>query len=175
VGGVNAIDSLEITPGVQKFLMAPPTAGPVILQRDLSTFSDNGTPYSCSATFGNIQFADPGMLAVIEMLVTELSAATSVPTVGVLVNDISGSFATLSNARTEPATVSLAAPQNSYKSLLWYLATADKNKVTRALRHLQFQLSWRAIAEKSEVLGIGIMGPPDTGGQPAGQPQIQGR
>ena len=175
VGGVGAIESIEITPGVWKFLLGSPLAGQLVLQRDLATFQDNGSSYACSCTFGNIQFADPGMLAVVESLVTELSAATQQPTVGILVNDISGTFAPLSQPRTEPPTISFSAPQNSYKSILWYLKTADKAKAVLAMRHMQFKLSWPAETNKEEILGIGLLGPPDTSGSPAPQPAIQGR
>jgi hypothetical protein len=175
VGGVNAIESIEITPGVWKFMLGSPNAGRVVLQRDLATFSDNGTTYPCSCTFGNIQFADPGMLANVESLVTELSNVTTKPSVGILVNDISGSFAPLSQPRTEPTTISYSAPQGSYVSLLWYLKTADKNKASTAMRHMQFKLAWPAETNKEEILGIGLMGPPDTSGAPAPQPAIQGR
>jgi hypothetical protein len=174
--GAGAIGSVEIAAGVYKLLTGGTSAAALVAQRDLGTFSDLGTNYTCGATFGNIQFADPGMLAELESLVTELSSATSTPNVGVLVNDISGTFAPLANGgRQEPTQPSIPTPQASYKSLVWMLATGDKNKVPRALRHLQFQLSWAALAEKSEILGLGLLGPADTGGAPAGQPAIQGR
>lgn len=175
VGGVQAIMSLEVTPGVFKFLMGSPNAGQVLLQRDLATFADNGTAYPCNVTFGNIQFADPGQLADMEGLYLESSKVTSTPVVGVLMNDISGTFSTLTNPRTEPTSISIPTPQSSYKSQVWYLKTGDKKYVTEALRHLQFQFSWPAEAVKEEIFGICLAGPADTGGTPAPQPQIQGR
>src|SRR5579863_3643038 len=58
-GGVGAIASIEIQPGLYKFIKGATSPGQLVLQRDQATFTDNGSQYPWEVTYGNIPLADP--------------------------------------------------------------------------------------------------------------------
>ena len=170
-GGLNAIGSIEITPGVYKFLLGATTAGQVVLQRDLATFQDNGTSYTCTGVLGSFQLADPGMLAALEAVAIEYANVGSDPTVGILAGEISGTFTTVTNPVNEPP--EFATPNQSFNAKRWNIrqAAIDQN-----MRHFQLSISFPAENFKNEVTGIGMWGPLATSNvQPTKMPQIQGR
>lgn len=150
VGGVKAVQSIEVTPGVRKLLLGPVTTGP-ILMRDLNTFSDNGQTYPWFATVGSIILAQPGELAEISFFMTECSAVGTRPTISVLLDEISGPFEKLPtsvNATVLPTSTSL------YND--WFYLTQG---VDPALcRHLQLKFSFPPEAAKNELLTYTIFG-----------------
>lgn len=170
-GGVNAIGSIEITPGVYKFLLGATTGGQVVLQRDLATFQDNGSNYSCTAVLGSFQLADPGMLAALEAIAIEYANVGSDPTVGILAGEISGTFTTVANPVNEPP--EFATPNQSFNAKRWDIRQAPINQ---NMRHFQLQIQFPAENAKNEIFGIGMWGPlPTSNVQPVKMPAIQGR
>ena len=72
--GCNAIASIEVQPGIKQMLVGAASGVGPILNRDITVFTDNGTPYTWSATMGSVVLALPGMLAAIESITTEMTA-----------------------------------------------------------------------------------------------------
>src|SRR5271166_859067 len=176
-GGSNAIDSIEISPGVHKLLLSYPGTFGLVLQRDLNTFSDYGNPYPAFAQFGSIPLADPGQLAIVRAIVLKLSAATSAPTVFGLFNEISGTGLQL-NANTAPLSMpseyaGTPFASTTYQCLEYLTETVN---TPEGLLHMQFNVQFGATATYDEILGWAIYGPlPPFEQQQAALPQLQGR
>lgn len=148
-GSCGAIGSVETSPGVHQLLVGQTSAG-VVLKRDLTTHQDNGTPFTWSATIGSIYLALSGELAVVESLSVESLAA--VPTVGALLDEISGSFETLPDSVNDPPQLTASVSLNSRRFYLSQGATPPLCK------HLQIKLSGAAANTADEILTIGIRG-----------------
>lgn len=175
--GVNAIQSIEITPGVFKFLLGLPTTGQLVWQRDLATFDDLGTTFAPSVTIGNIQLADPGQLAQMQGISAECTTAGTFTGIAVLPNEISGSFTALTSTVggqivPEPPELPLS---TSYRSQRFYWDTVT-NQLPQILKHLQIKFSWPSESAKNELLGFSIWGtqPTDTREETGQLPQAKG-
>lgn len=92
-GGCSAVQSIEVSPGVRRLLIGPPSSGP-ILQRDWTTYSDNGTAYNANATIGSIVLAQPGQLAEVSFITTEATSVGSHANVALLFDEITGTLIT---------------------------------------------------------------------------------
>ena len=175
-GGVGAIGSIEISPGVYKFLKGATAAGQVVLQRDLNTFTDNGVQYTWSATFGNIPVADPTQLANIDSVVLRMTQSGVLPTVSILPNDISGPFFQLTqNPVDEPPEG--AAPQG-HRAKRYYLDTGTSPAGTglwRQMIHLQLQFKFGPSAVQEEMLSWGLFPNQSADERPGTIPPVQGR
>lgn len=138
---------------VQVFYLSGAVATFPVLVRDLSTFSDNGSTYTWSATLGSLVLAYAGELAEVESITTVVRAANGTqPAVGVLLDEITGSFETLVNSVNDPPQLAASA---SLLSRRFYLSQG----VTPPLcQHLQVQLSGGATATKDELLALVIRG-----------------
>jgi len=154
-GGCQAVQSVEVTPGVHKLLIGPASSGP-ILQRDYSVHTDNGTPYSAYGTIGNIVLAQPGQLAELIFVTLDSMAVGSHPTVGVLIDEISGPFETISTFVPDPT--QLPASSTLYNDRFYFSETQQP----AVCRHLQLKFSWPAENYANELLAMTIFGG-DTG------------
>jgi hypothetical protein len=151
-GGIGAIASIEVQPGITKLLCGQTTTGPVLM-RDLNTFSDNGTPYSWFASIGSILLTAPGELAETESVTTEMIAADSTQVaVGVLLDEISGSFESLPLSVNDPPQL---APSVSVLSNRFYLSQGATPPICR---HMQIQLTGQTVATRDEVLALTVRG-----------------
>lgn len=152
--GAGAIASIQVTPGIKRLLIGQTSTGPVLF-RDITTFTDNGTPYTWSATIGSILLVTPGMLAETESVTTEMNNSASNATqcgVGVLLDEISGAFETLSLSVPDPPQL---ATSTSVLSKRFYLS---QGTVPPVCRHIQLQLTGTAVATEDEILAITIRG-----------------
>lgn len=149
-GGVTAIASLETSPGVHQLLCAQSNG--TVLYRDFTNFSDNGTAYSAFVTLGSMVLAQPGQLAVVDSITLELQNVGSVPSLGVLMNEISGSFANLAQSVNDPPDL---LPSTTVMSNRFYLSQNPKGNLCR---HLQMKVTFAAEAVKNELLTISIYG-----------------
>lgn len=170
-GGAGALGSIEISPGIWKMLKGDTRANQLALQRDQNTFSDNGVNYTWNAVFGNIPLADPTQLANVESLVLRMSSAGSVPAVGILPNDISGTFIQLAPPIDEPPEGSQ--PPTGHQAKKYYLNTGTK--LWTQMTHLQIQFSFIAEAVQNEIFSWGIFPNQSTDQAVGAIPQVQGR
>jgi hypothetical protein len=155
VGGCSAIASIETEPGIRSLLIGPngtPSQGP-ILKRDLTTWQDNGESYPAFMQFGSIVLAQPGTEADVQFIVTETTNAGSRPAVGILLNEISGTFTNLTNIRKrDPVNQppSLTAPATRF----WAMQSGQ----SITCRHLQVQITWPEENFANELLTYTIYG-----------------
>ena len=161
-GGAGALASIEVQPGIKQLLVGRTGTGTgPVLNRDISTFSDNGTTYTWSATIGSIMLALPGKLAEIESITTEMYVGASSPIsvqcgVAVLIDEIAGTFSPLGGTQTNPANdpPQLAASV-SVLSNRFYLSTITVPPIGR---HMQIQLTGAAGTTQDVLMALTVRG-----------------
>lgn len=149
--GIGCVKSIETSPGVKSLLVGLNTTGQ-IMQRDLTTNSDNGTPYLANFVIGSLVFAQPNQCAEIESITTEALAIGTKPAVGVLGDEISGAFELLTIPENDPPFLNAA---TSVYANRWYLSQLSQ---PAWLRHMQIEVSWPAENAANELIAIGIYG-----------------
>lgn len=145
-----ALQSVETSPGVHQLLLSS-TNGP-IYKRDLTVFSDGGNTYTAYATVGSIVLAQAGQVAEVAFVTTDSMAIGSHPTIGVLIDEISGSFESLTNRVNDPP--KLAASSTVYGDR-FYL---NQTQLPAICRHIMVKISWPSEAAQNELLGYCFFG-----------------
>jgi hypothetical protein len=151
-GGISAVQSVEITPGVRMLLVGPASSGGAIRIRDLNTRTDTGTPYQMTVFFGNINLAVPGQLAGVAWFTVESSAAGSAPELSALFGELSGTYETFPRTRQDPPNL----PPSETIIANRHAVLTGQNPVW--CRHLMLGLSWPAEDELSELYAYTIFG-----------------
>jgi hypothetical protein len=151
VGGCQAVQSIEVSPGVHKLLLGPVTTGP-ILNRDLAVFQDNGNSYPAYATIGSAVLAQPGQIATVSFITTE-SVRTGTPlTLGLLIDEAlpyyTGPFDLLKQWVNDPPGLK--------ESRSFYLSELEDDAA--AMRHCQIRVQWPAEAVQNELLSLTVYG-----------------
>jgi hypothetical protein len=174
-GGVQAIGAIETQLGVYQFLRGRASANQTITQRQLNTYTDEGTTYACSATFGPIPVADMLALSQVRDLAVATAASGSTLSIGVIANEVSGTFQGLSVSSTEPPELS-ATPSSSFTANRY---TFKQTILPELMNFVYMQFTWPSASTADELYGWSLGGTQTTGGStlgPAGQlPQLQGR
>jgi hypothetical protein len=151
VGGATAVVSVETSPGNHQLLVGQNSGS--VLARSYSIFSDNGSTYTAFATIGSLVLAKPGQLAALDSVVLELQQVGSIPTLSLMLDEISGNnFETLIKSITDPPRLS---PSQTVMSRRWYLSQGQDPRVCR---HIQVRISFIAEALKNELLTLTAIG-----------------
>lgn len=150
-GGCKAVQSVEVTPGTHYLLVGPSGSGP-ILYRDYNTNSDNGTPFPAYFTIGSVVLAQPGQLAELEFLTTDSIKVGKPLTLGLLMDEISGSFENLPRSTTDPT--ELAEPQSLYAQRFY----VSQTKEPAICRHFQSRIEWETENAPNELLSFTVFG-----------------
>ncbi|HET6220179.1 MAG TPA: hypothetical protein VFE27_24335 [Acidobacteriaceae bacterium] len=152
-GGVKAIASVEILPGQKRLLLGPAAEGP-ILMRDSSVSTDNDVPYVATAIIGSVVMAQPGTTVGLQFVTTEeIALAGSSPvSIGLLYDEISGTFSNLVNVSNDPP--NLPASKTVTTRRFWAMQDAQPVKC----RHVQTTVSWKAEPFPNELLTHTIYG-----------------
>lgn len=155
-GGCNALASIEVSPGVKLLLVGGTSTGP-ILNRSITTFTDNGSAFTWSATMGSVVLSLPGMLSVVESITTEMVTSNSTQCgVGVLLNEISGVFETLvatnTQATNDPPQLN---PSTTVLSTRFFLSPGTTPPICR---NIQIQFSGAAVGTQDEILAVTLRG-----------------
>jgi hypothetical protein len=151
VGGVKAVQSIEVAPGTHKLLLGPASTGK-ILNRDLSTWQDNGVSYTAFATIGSIMLAESGRLAELLFLSFDAQATGTLPNFSVIVDEISGTFESLIRPGPDPA---ILEPSGSLYSRRLYFSETQQPAYCR---HIQVKVSWPAENFGNEIMGWTLNG-----------------
>lgn len=150
-GGCSAVQSVEVSPGVKKLLVGPGSSGP-ILERDLTVWADNGTAYAANATFGSLVLALPGQISEVAFVATDSINIGTAMTLAVRMDEISGSFESLTTSVPDPP--QLAASASVYGLRFYFSQT----QAPAWCRHLQIKVSWPSEAQPNEMLTMTIFG-----------------
>ena len=102
VGGCKVVQSIEVTKGVHKLLIGATTGGQTISKRDLTVFSDLGTPYQADFTVGSLILAQPGQLAELAFITCDFVRTGTSPIISFLLDEISGSFTSFASSVSDP-------------------------------------------------------------------------
>jgi hypothetical protein len=153
VGGCGAVQSIEVSPGIHKLLVGPVTSGP-ILQRDTTTNEDNGSTYPANFTIGSIVLCLPGQRSEVSFVTTESVKVGTELTLGVLLDEISGTFETLSNSSSVSDPPGFAPSQSLYATRRYFSSAAQP----AWCRHLQFQITWPSENQPNELLTYTLFG-----------------
>jgi len=151
VGGVTAIRSIEVSPGVRKLLIGQ-TGTSAILARDLTTNADNGTAYSAFFTIGSLVLAQPGQMAEVAFITTDSKAIGKPCTIGVLLDEISGTFEPLPDWVDDPPKLE---PSLTTYGQRFYLLNGDNPALCR---HLQIRVDWAVENQPNELLSMTLFG-----------------
>lgn len=156
VGGVGAIKSIETAAGVYSLMAGRATGSGYILNRDTASYLDDGSAYACAGVVGSLIVAPPGDLSKIDKILVQTKPVGTYPTIGVLCNEISGTFVTLPNPVDDPPTKSGTAFASSTVLTKRHYFKAAKTPMPELINHLQIKISFPAENHRSEVLGLGI-------------------
>ena len=150
-GGMSAVQATEVLPGQTALLVGPASSGP-ILQRDVTKNTDNGVPFAATADIGSIVLALPGQLAGLAWMTLEAQPQGTAPALGVLLDEIDGSFTSVPRTRQDPTNLPPSTSlQSNRHSLL-------QNQHPVWCRHMQYSISWPAEDAPNELLTTTIFG-----------------
>lgn len=150
-GGMSAVQSTEILPGVMALLVGPASNGP-ILMRDPGVNTDNGEAFDTTAEFGSVVMALPGQLAGLAWMTLEATTSGTAPKLGVLLDEVDGSFEDVPRTRQDPPNLPPSTTvQSNRHSLL-------QNQRPVWCRHMQYSISWPAEDAPNELLTTTIFG-----------------
>jgi hypothetical protein len=156
--GFSCIQSTETTPGVHSLLFGPgwhslEASPPLpILMRDPIKNTDNGTAFAAYADIGSIVLALPGQLAGVAWMTLESTIDGTPAKLGVLMNEISGTFEDVPRTRQDPPNLP---PSTSVISNRHSLLQSQRPVWCR---HLQYSISWPAEDAANELLTVTIFG-----------------
>ena len=155
-GGAGVVQSVEVTTGVHRLLVGGIGSNTHILQRDFSTYQDNGTPYSCFFTMGSINLANPGQIAGLTFLDLRAIKTGTSPTASFLLNEISGSFTNFPESQPYPWQIyGKTGSSSSLYSNAYYFRSSG---VPALCEHLQIKVSFPAENYANEVLSLTLWG-----------------
>jgi hypothetical protein len=155
VGGVKALQSVEVTPGVHKLLLGPTGTGP-LLKRDLSVFQDNGSNYAAWAVVGSAVLAQPGQVAVVGFITTESVKVGTPLQVGVIFDEAlpyyTGPFDVIKTWVTDPPGL---AGSDSFYAQRFFMSESREPAVCR---HMQIKVQWNQEAYQNELISLTLYG-----------------
>ena len=155
-GGAKAVQSIEVSKGVHRLLVGGVGNNQLILQRDFSTYADNGISYTCFFTMGNINLVNPGQIAGLTFVNVRATKIGTTPAVSFLLNEISGAFTSFPRAQAYPWQIEGATlqPQSLYSNA-YYFRDAG---VPALAEHMQVKVSFPAESFANEILSLTIFG-----------------
>jgi hypothetical protein len=155
-GGAGAVLSIEVTTGVHRLLVGGIGSNKHILQRDFSTYEDDGTPYTCFFTMGSINLVSPGQIAGLTFVNLRATRVGTSPLCAFLLNEVSGTFTTFPSSQAYPWQIYGATGQpSSLFSNAYYFRDAG---IPALAEHLQIKVSFPAENFANEVLSLTIFG-----------------
>jgi hypothetical protein len=156
--GIGPMMSIDTTIGTRSLVS---TAGGFIVARDTTTFSDSGSAYAAYATIGSLLLSDLGDAPAKISSVLLASAATGTAlTVGVLLNEISGSFTNIPKSNSDPPQLSGTAYASSTLNMDEYQWLGAATPLPIWIKHIQVKITMSASdTVKNEVYGVSLSPP----------------
>jgi hypothetical protein len=141
------VSSVETAAGVRQLLVGSTNT---LLYRNVSTYTDAGGNYTANFVMGSLVLASPGNLSDVSSLIVESAAVGTIPTVGILLDNISGTFTTLATGVADPPELSASSSLNSER---YYLS---QSSIPTLCRHMQVQISFIAENFAGAVYSISV-------------------
>ena len=120
--------------------------------RDTTVNADNGTPYPMSGIFNPIVLATPGQLAGLAWMSLKCAETGNTPQLGVLLDEISEDFETVSRTRQDPPNLP---PSTSLESNRYSLMHNQKPVWCQTIK---FSLEWPETDTPDELFTYTIFG-----------------
>jgi hypothetical protein len=156
-GGARMLYTTEVLPGIKKLLVGSPVSCQPILERSLTTFTDNGTPYDAFFVMGSIMLCHPGELALLKFIEADFNGVSYQPTISYLLNEISGAFTPFTKApQFDPPSLygTTITPLSYSPNRYYFLGNAS---LARA-RHMQIKVDLGTTSVGNEIFNITICG-----------------
>jgi len=165
--GAGAVQAITTTPGTKNLLVGATSDGQEILKRDLTVWSDAGSAYDSYLVMGSLGLAYPGQMAELGFIESDFSHIGSTPTVGYLLNEISGTFINFSASEFDPPDLygtTGVPPQTLYPLRFYFLQTTSQGNYPPPVycRHLQIKVDFGSTdTVKNEMLNLTIFAAED--------------
>lgn len=155
--GAGLVQSVEVSPGVKKLLVGSTLPNQPVLERNLSVYTDNGTPYDAWFVMGSITLAHPGELALLKFMEFDFNGVKYQPKVSYLLNEIAGTFTTFQQAPQfdPPQLYGTTLSPKSYSPNRYYFAG---NASLARCRHLQLMIDFGVTPNPDELFTATIFG-----------------
>ena len=151
-GGFSALQSVEILPGTMALLLGPSPSSGVILKRNPTLYSDNGTPYPMQVEYNPIVLAVPGQLAGLAWMTLKCAATGKAPDLGVLLDEIDGEYEDVPRTRQDPPNLP---PSTSLLSNRHSLLQGQKPVWCQSIK---YSLTWGETDTPDELYSVTILG-----------------
>ena len=154
--GCQMLQSIEVSPGVKKLLVGGTSCNEPILERNTSVYTDNGTEYDANFQIGNIWLVRRGEIAELKFIEADFALVTTNPTVGYLLNEISGTFLNFPQQQFDPPDIygKTLAP-TSYNPLRFYFSA---NPDLARCVHMQVSFDFGTSPNADEIFDFTIYG-----------------
>jgi hypothetical protein len=156
-GGCKMVQSVEIVPGVKRLLVGATACNQQILKRDLTFFTDNGTPYDAFFVMGAITLAHSSQIALLKHMEFDFSGVSFQPTVSYLLNEISGVFTPFTAApQFDPPSIygKTVTPSSYSPNRYYFLGNASLARC----RFLQIKIDFGTTPNPDEMFNACIVG-----------------
>jgi hypothetical protein len=120
--------------------------------RDVTVNTDAGTPYPMAVDYNPIVLATPGQLAGLAWMTVKCSAAGNAPTLGVVLDEISGPYESVPRTRQDPTNL----PPS--ETLLSNRHSLLQNQKPVWCQVIKFGMQWPAEDSPDELLTYTIFG-----------------
>lgn len=149
--GIGPLASVDTAIGTRRLLS---TAGGYIVFRDVNTFSDAGTTYSAFATVGSLVMSPAGEPATnINKLVIVSTHVGTALSVGVLPNEVSGSFTNIPFTNADPWQL----PASSTIDMKEYKWLGVQSPLPNIVKHVQVKITLPSEAFKNEIYSLSVI------------------
>ena len=155
-GGCQMLLSIEVSPGVKKLLVGSTLPSQSISERNLNTFTDNGTSYDANFQIGNIWLAHRGEIGLLKFIEADFASVTTAPTVSYLLNEISGTFTSFYQSQFDPPDIyGKTLSPSSYNPLRFYFG---QNASLAKAVHMQVGIDFGIASTADEIFNLTIYG-----------------
>jgi hypothetical protein len=156
-GGCKMVYTTEVSPGIKKLLVGSTTPNEPILERSLTTFTDNGTEYDAFFVMGSLVLAYPGEIALLKFIELDASGVSFQPTISYLLDEISGTFTafTAPPVFDPPTQYGTTVTPLSYSPNRYYFLG---NASLARCRHMQIMVDLGTTSNGDEIYNLTING-----------------
>jgi hypothetical protein len=144
--GLKTLGSVETTAGNFNLLLGRPVSTDVILRRDNSVFTDNGTAYAMNMSFGSFVIAPPAQLRQVESIILERSSGNTDYSVGRRLNEVGLEYKLILDKVDDPPELGSS---DTARSVRYY--------IREMARHLQVQLALPAEDNGTELYSLTLV------------------
>jgi hypothetical protein len=154
VGGIGPLASIETAIGTRSLLSA---VGGFIVVRDPTVFQDSGSSYTAYGTVGSIVLSQPGDKPVgLDSIILTSAAVGSAIAVGVLLNNISGSFTNIPLSNSDPPKLAGTSFASSTINMNEYQWLGVATPLPNHIKHVQIKITFPTEAAKNEVYSMSL-------------------